>query len=215
MTIPSSCLWLTGLPGTGKTILCAAAIQRIRKEAQYACVLYFFCDHGDPSKRTHESFIVSLVRQMFETTPELLQQAEILYNEKSNNGERPFNRAEYVPLLCTFLGHFDRIYLFCDALDEASDGSEIAQTLEEMLQYAIAQNVDLHLLFTSRFDIQFEQRHSRITENSIKLAGNMRADIAQYVHKELEARLEKGTLKVRGKELGITIQNQISSRAGT
>jgi Cdc6-like AAA superfamily ATPase len=47
----ASSIWITGLPGSGKTLLCASIIQQLfylkEKDTENMVVLYFFCDHRD------------------------------------------------------------------------------------------------------------------------------------------------------------------------
>jgi hypothetical protein len=131
-----SSIWITGLPGSGKTLLCASAIQSaLGLERQNLAVLYFFCDHRDPSKVSHDSFVMTLIRQMLSHSPDLMEQAKTLYNEKANNGDRAYNRADYIPLIESFMIRFEHVFIFCDAVDEVSEGDEIASALSRLLAH--------------------------------------------------------------------------------
>jgi len=211
-----SSIWITDLPGSGKTLLCASAIKEIfvRKDKKVA-VLYFFCDHRDPSKVSHDNFVMTLARQLFEHSPELMDRARRIYDEKADDGDRPFKRADYAPLIESIMGQFESVYILCDALDEAAEGDEIANTLERLLSYGIRFNHSIKVLLTSRFDVQLERRHDLITANRVALAENMKPDIEQYINKEVENRIARGTLKLRNKVLQSLIQKRVTSRAGT
>jgi hypothetical protein len=211
-----SSIWITGLPGSGKTLLCASAIQKVlAKRSKTVAVLYFFCDHGDPSKVSHDSFVMTVMRQLLEQSPELIGNAKKIYDEKANNGERSFKRTDYIPLIQTFMSHFDNVYLLCDALDEASEGEEIATALKQLMSYCIRSEHSIRVLFTSRFDVQLERHHTLITSNRVALADNMKADIEQYVQMEVDHRTEKGSLKLRDQGLRPAIQERVACRAGT
>jgi hypothetical protein len=215
----SSSIWITGLPGSGKTLLCAAAIEKIisfkSESKEDWAVLYFFCDHGDPAKITHDNFIMILTRQMLDHSPAFLEQAKRIYDEKANNGDRIFNRADYIPLVQSFMNMCQHVFIFCDALDESSEGDEIAGTLNALLSYGRRCGIPTRVLFTSRFDVQLERRHPDITTNRVALAENMMTDIEQYVEKELSNRVVNGTLKLRNKALQSSIYQQVASHAGT
>jgi hypothetical protein len=211
-----SSIWITGLPGSGKTLLCASTIQSVLAlKRKNVAVLYFFCDHRDPSKLTHDSFVMTLTRQMLSHSPDLIERAKALYDEKANNGDRAYNRADYIPLIESFMSRFEHVFIFCDALDEASGGHEIASTLSRLLAHGQRHSVPTSVLFTSRFDVQLERRHTDITANRVALAENMKPDIQKYVSMEVEARIARGLLKLRDKALQASVQDRVASRAGT
>jgi hypothetical protein len=83
---PRSLVWLHGIPGAGKTILCSTIIQDVksRSSTDTAC-LYFYFDCGNVQKQSTTSMIYSLLAQLsyFAITPEVRQ----LY-EQCNNGAR-------------------------------------------------------------------------------------------------------------------------------
>jgi hypothetical protein len=215
----SSSIWITGLPGSGKTLLCASAIQKMltikTTGTEDMAVLYFFCDHRDPAKVTYDSFLMTLARQMLSHSPEFMDQAKKIYNEKAYNGERTFNRADYIPLIQSFMNLCKHVFILCDALDESSEGDEIAGSLEKLLSYGRQYGIPTRVLVTSRFDVQLERRHATLTADRVALAENMKPDIEQYVASEVNSRVLQGTLKMRDKKLQSLIQQQVASRAGT
>jgi hypothetical protein len=133
-------------------------------------VLYFFCDHGDPAKLTHDNFIMTLTRQLLDHSPEFMEQAKQIYDEKANDGDRPFNRADYLLLVQSFVNLCQNVFIFCDALDESSKGDEIASTLKSLLSYGRRCGIPTRVLSNSRFDVQLERRHTAITTNRVALA---------------------------------------------
>jgi hypothetical protein len=216
-----SSVWITGLPGSGKTLLCASTIQKLltikarNSTLGGMAILYFFCDHRDPNKVTHDNFVMTLTRQMLEHSPEFTEQAKRMYDEKANNGERMFNRADYISVLHSFMSLCKSIYIFCDALDESSEGNEIANSLEKLLAYGRKNGIPTRILITSRFDVQLERRHISITSNRVALAENMKPDVEHYVNTEVESRVTNGSLKLRDKGLKSSVRQQVASRAGT
>ncbi|KAH4197368.1 hypothetical protein HBI24_158410 [Parastagonospora nodorum] len=215
----TSSTWITGLPGSGKTLLCASAIQKLltlqTERNEDMTILYFFCDHRDPAKVTHDSFLMTLTKQILNHSPDFMEQAKKIYDEKANNGERMFNRTDYISLIQSFMSLCKHVFIFCDALDESSEGDEIANSLGNLFEYGQKCDVSTRVLMTSRFDVQLERRHATLTTNRVALAENMKPDIDQYVTTEVGSRVEKGTLKMRDKNLQSSIQEQVASRAGT
>lgn len=144
-----------------------------------------------------------------------MEHARKIYDEKANSGERVFNRGDYVSLIQTFMKLYKNIFICCDALDESSEGDEIASSLERLLAHGRKCGISTRLLFTSRFDMQLERRHTTITTNRVALADNMKSDIDQYVKVELDARIARKSLKLRDTKLHSVIRKQVASRAGT
>jgi len=215
----TSSIWITGLPGSGRTLLCASAIEKLlslkSEKTEDTTVLYFFCDHRDPAKVTHDNFLMTLTKQILNHSPDFMEQAKKVYDEKASNGEQTFNRTDYIPLIQSFMSFCKHVFIFCDALDESSEGDEIASSLGKLLAYGQKCGIPTSVLMTSRFDVQLERRHSALTINRVALAENMKPDIEQYVTAEVGSRIERGTLKMRDKKLQSSIQEQVASRAGT
>ncbi|EMD34303.1 hypothetical protein CERSUDRAFT_125486, partial [Gelatoporia subvermispora B] len=62
----SSLLWIHGIPGSGKTILCTAIIEDIRRLCliQQNCTLtYFYCDFQNAAKQNARGFLAHLLIQ--------------------------------------------------------------------------------------------------------------------------------------------------------
>jgi hypothetical protein len=212
----SSSLWITGLPGSGKTLLCASAVQSIlANRDESTAVLYFFFDHGDPTKVSNDHLVMTMIRQLLEQSLDLVGAAKKMFDDKSHGGERPFQRTEYIPLLQSFIDHFEDVYVLCDALDEATESDRIASTLETLMLHSTRRDQRIKLLFTSRFDVNLEHRHDLITSTRIALAENMKPDIEQYVVTEVNVRIRQGALKLRDQDLRTTIQKHVATRAGT
>lgn len=216
-----SSIWVTGLPGSGKTLLCSSAIQKLlaiktEKESEDdMAILYFFCDHRDPTKLSHDNFLMTLTRQLLNHSPEVMEHAKKVYDEKANSGERTFNRVDHIPLIQSFMKLCKNVFILCDALDESSEGDEIAASLGTLLSHGRESNIATRILITGRFDVQLEHRHATITNNRVALAENMKPDIEQYVETEVDARIAKGVLKLRDKALRSSVRDQVASLAGT
>ena len=67
-------LWLQAIPGAGKTILCSTIIDDIKEfctsRPEY-CFAYFYFDFGDRMKQTVDSFLRSIIIQLFIVYPNI------------------------------------------------------------------------------------------------------------------------------------------------
>ncbi|OAL56075.1 hypothetical protein IQ07DRAFT_187787 [Pyrenochaeta sp. DS3sAY3a] len=206
-------IWITGLPGSGKTILSSSVIEQIRsKSYPTTAVLFYFCDHRDHSKVTHSGFLMTITKQLLDQSPECLAHAKEVYEENSNY---PFHRTEYVPLIEELMSRFEEILILVDALDEATEKDQIAESLTALHGFGKSKGIVTKVILTSRFDLQVERRYPVITSTRITLAENMREDIDNYIKKELEVRMSQGSLKLRNKDLLSSVLQQVGMRAGT
>ncbi|KAF2118171.1 hypothetical protein BDV96DRAFT_597044 [Lophiotrema nucula] len=206
-------VWITGLPGSGKTLLCASIIERLQqmRDDSTTAVLYFFCDHRDRTKKSLEDFQVTITKQILDQSPACLIKAKELYEEKGKNFGKAFNKSDYLSLIESFLPSFKEVFIVVDALDEALDGDRIA----ESLAHFTTSHPFIKTLFSSRFDILIEQRHGSIAKKRVTLAANTRNDIEHLISTELRSRMDKGAIKVRDRSLVSIIQSRIEDQAGT
>lgn len=209
-------IWITGLPGSGKTILCSSIIEHVRQAASPDTpVMFFFCDHRDSQKQTLENFLMSILKQLLAVAPAALQQVKTIYKANYQISDRPFNRDDYAPLVRELLHDLEEYFLILDGLDESSEGESIADFLENIFTNAEGRGDRFHMIFSSRFDIGLEKRQNRIVSTRFPLGDNTRPDIERYIHSEIAYRLEKGKIKVRDRALLPAIEQCVSAKAGT
>ncbi|KAF2869516.1 hypothetical protein BDV95DRAFT_498197 [Massariosphaeria phaeospora] len=213
----SESVWITGLPGSGKTLLCSSIIEKLQTlyTSPTTAVLFFFCDHRDKSKRTLENFLTSIMKQIVDSSSACFNKAKELYNYKGKNSGRSLNASEYFPLIRSMIPEFEDIYVVVDALDEASQGDKIANALSQLRIAGSEQGIPVRVLISSRYDIRIERRHPTITSVRVALTENTHQDIARFITVELLRRVSEGIIKIRDKDLVSVIEHHITHRAGT
>ena len=60
---PSPHLWVHGLPGSGKSVLAANTINFLQENPSSICA-YFFCNYGEPAKRSADSIVRTIASQV-------------------------------------------------------------------------------------------------------------------------------------------------------
>lgn len=122
-------LWLHGIPGAGKTILCSSIIERLRTSYQaredYA-VLYFYFDFSDGAKQSVASMVKSLIYQLVSSSTSGPPDSAMELYTKCNAGADAPTVDELIGTFTSLLESSRRIFLCVDALDEcaASDWSQ-------------------------------------------------------------------------------------------
>lgn len=161
---------------------------------------------------THAGFLMTITKQLLDQSPECLAHAKEVFEDNSNY---PFHPAKYVPLIEELMSRFREVLLLVDALDEASEKNQIAESLTSLHGFGKIKGIVTKVIVTSRFDLHVERRYPEITSTRITLADNMRDDIDNYIKKELEVRMSQGSLKLRNKDLISSVLQQVGTRAGT
>ncbi|KAF3916902.1 Ankyrin-1 [Orbilia brochopaga] len=120
---PGKYLWIHGIPGAGKTIICSTIIEHlntaISEKKSVARVIYYYFDFADTNKLTVESFLQSAIYQLLSTTPgDLPEAATALYDRHS--GLQTPSSEELLDVFAELLSANSKTYVVLDAIDECS-----------------------------------------------------------------------------------------------
>lgn len=120
-----SCLFCSGIPGAGKTVLTSLVIDHLesRIAAIKPIVAYIFFDYKDQGRQTVTAILRSLLRQVIEFIGEIPQPIQHLYDALTpNKGESTMDEDRCISLLESLLKIEPRdAFLIFDALDECPD----------------------------------------------------------------------------------------------
>ena len=123
---PSELLWLTGLPGVGKSIISAHIITTIIAERPELCLLYFFCKDGEHKLTQAQNIVQTLSYQMalrnegFRKELERTRLEEKFVLSPALRIRLLYNRLFQQPLSSlTDVEEDEKVYCVIDGLDEA------------------------------------------------------------------------------------------------
>jgi NACHT domain len=139
-------LWLQAIPGAGKTILCSTIIDEIkefcanRSEYRFA---YFYFDFSDKKKQIVDSFVRSIIIQLFGYHQNIPIDIQSFYNTSHEN-QPPLDAL--IKILLSLLSTSSRTYILIDALDECCERGEMV----DLLKHLILSSNSMNLLITSR-----------------------------------------------------------------
>ena len=176
---PKKTLFCPGIPGAGKTMMIANAINHLQKNAKNnkVRIAYIFCNYKDAANQTTAYLLAALLQQLAtghgNTIPESLQR---LYESHSHDRTYP-SFQELSNTLETIISNIGSVFVLVDALDECSNENATRDQLLKRLR-ALQSNYDLRLMATSRFIPEIENEF----EHDLKL--EIRAsefDIERYV----------------------------------
>ncbi|ORY03156.1 hypothetical protein BCR34DRAFT_545330 [Clohesyomyces aquaticus] len=207
-----SFMWLSGFPGSGKTVLFSSVIETLTSQSspleEKSCFAFFYCDFRSRGSQDAINVIGSLVSQI------CLQlgycPGELVHAFKnSKSGVGPTKRPSFSLLrdvLCSF-STFRKLYLLIDAVDECSGRKDLLDFLTSTKD--ASQN--LSILLTSRDEIDI--RESLTTFKHLRLESNMQdvdRDIKLYIDRRLQSGEKLDWLKETVKD---DIKHSLASRS--
>ena len=144
----NSLLWLQGIPGCGKTILCSTIIEDVLLESPLMvkkAVAYFYFDFGNIESQ-YGGMIRSLIRQLAAQCTSQPNPLESLYSSCGNGFRQP-RLCDLKQTLCDLVQKFDDTFVIIDALDECKERQQLLNDIQVFVEWQIG---GLHILVTSR-----------------------------------------------------------------
>ncbi|KAL9097530.1 MAG: hypothetical protein Q9165_000426 [Trypethelium subeluteriae] len=214
---PHSFLWLSGLPGSGKTILSSTAIATLENDTTFSqWLLYFYFDFSNPKKQSHESMVRSLLHQLYYRSDFTRQELNLLFSSSQYGFWQP-NIESLCQVLRDSIEHGDQIWIILDALDEctAKQGLQNDSLLPWIRDLIGAKLDHVHVLVTSRPEHDIERTFQDLAsiDDIIRLNSNLVSnDIYTYIHARV--RDHDGLERWRGRpDVQDEIEKELTKRA--
>ncbi|KAK3342072.1 hypothetical protein B0T25DRAFT_358324 [Lasiosphaeria hispida] len=187
----SPLLWLSGIPGAGKTILASIAVDEAQNLSN-ATVVYFYCKYEDDTRNTFISVARSILAQLLAQNPHLLP----YFHEKSSLiGDTSLtSKAVAKEMIQTALSYCRRTWIILDGLDEClrDERIEIASFFRKIVEIEVLSPDTTELtrcLFVSQEDGVATDSFGGIP--NIKIANKNRDDLKDFAeawHQKIEAK---------------------------
>jgi hypothetical protein len=193
LTGRNSSLWLSGSPGSGKSVLFSTAIQNVlrhRRSDPRIGIGFFYFTFNDGSKRGESAMLRTFLLQLSSKLQDGYQDLAGLY--KSYPTVIPPARV-LLECLRRLMRRFDHTYLMLDALDEIPRNvlrENVLNALGEMRHWGLE---GVHLFVTSRNELDIRQLLNPLPSEEIVIGRNeIDKDIANYISFQLteDQRLE-------------------------
>ncbi|CAI6332928.1 unnamed protein product [Periconia digitata] len=137
-------LWLTGKPGSGKSVLSASVIRFLRLNRQ-STVLFYYCSYLSSELNQSTRILKSLATQLLRLKTDL---SSFVYSEFVTKGLTPSLQTlkEIVPPM---LASMDRPCIIIDGIDECKEGKH-KDVVRDILGLAPAEGTGVQILISSR-----------------------------------------------------------------
>lgn len=167
-TQKSSFLWLHGIPGCGKTVLCSTVVDDIASTCQVGggkVLAYYYFDFNESRKQTCEGLLRSLVTQIFGQTTRGSETVEAQFSD-CGEGQREPTLKGLIQALRQLSEPLEETHFVFDALDECVEIPAVISFLEEVRGW---HNPNLHILITSRNEVAIEKGFRSLTTDQIQI----------------------------------------------
>ncbi|KAJ5901293.1 hypothetical protein N7504_007286 [Penicillium tannophilum] len=173
-------LWVSGIPGSGKTILASSIVEQAQRLSTKPTVLFFYCKHDDPEHDNFLSLARGILAQILHQDKDLLT---YFYEERSKSKEAVLSAPDQVRrLLALAFQRCKNTYIILDGLDECKrdDRKEIVQWFIRLVEkLPVNESSRIRCLFTSRDDGPGRKDFDGMFSLSIRQE-DMRGDLQHY-----------------------------------
>ena len=183
----ASFLWIHGIPGCGKTVLCSTIIEDIitscRVDRRNALAYYYF-DFNEYTKRTRDGLARSLVSQLLDRSLENFRMMEEMFMLCGEGRTEP-TTAALTTLLRKLIAQRKETYIVLDALDEGLEIPAVISLIDEIRGW---HDHNLHILVTSRKERLIENGLQKLITHQVCIQNDIvDADIKLLVRECLSS----------------------------
>lgn len=210
---PGSRLWLSGIPGAGKTVLAGAVIQEALTRS-YAMdgvgVGFFFCDYKDSSTWNITNILGAVASQLARQKDEAFEVLQDYYHElhPPRGLEKTPDPSELRTRISKMSELFDQVMIIVDGLDECGDNTDdVVEVLSELGEYTTA--LSMALFSRDHYNIR---AHLEGDFEHVEIAAHT-DDIQLYVAAELDKRIRTRRLQLTNMEIKDEVMETLVNRA--
>ncbi|PYH66772.1 uncharacterized protein BO88DRAFT_392289 [Aspergillus vadensis CBS 113365] len=169
----------TGIPGAGKTMLTAIVIKHLEEKCEHdrsVGLAYIYCNFRRHHEQSVDNILASLIKQLCQRMSSLPGDIKTLYAQHKKLQTRP-ELDELFESLSVLLGHFSRIFIVVDALDEYSSRDEALRRLLSEL-FRLQSNSTVSIFATSRHSPVIQSAFDGCLQQEISAAAE---DVEAYL----------------------------------
>jgi hypothetical protein len=195
-------LFCPGMPGAGKTMIAAIAIDHLYSTAggNNIGIAYLFCSYKAHTDQSASSLLAALLKQLVQSRPDSAGPVTQMYDDYLKRKSRPtFDKI--FGSLQSICSNDKIVYIVVDALDECADRGARDQLIDKLCD--LQAQIDVRLLFTSR--LIPEIRHKFESDPTMEVRAR-KEDVRQFVAGQIP-RLQN--FIQRDEQLKDAIQNEI------
>ena len=163
-------LWMTGIPGAGKSYLCSLLVEHLRTQHHFS-TLYYFCDHQSSNGDTCAMVLRTIAIQLLQQNHDMVSLVYQAYLLKGSNRSGPAMKN----MLAQILPTSKVVRIVIDGIDEASHETQ-QEVLKSLIEVQKSTGHHCKILVCSRDEPQIQKSlaakvHLKIGEKTLKGLG--------------------------------------------
>jgi hypothetical protein len=193
---PGSRLWLSGIPGAGKTVLASSVIEEaLRTSDSEHAVAFFYCDYKNPASQDPLKILGCIASHIARQNESCLEKLREYYKICHPDGNLPRmpDKSRLRSLILDMASEFTNVSILVDGLDECNE-----TTVEVVEMLAGLGGPNLRTLFLSRAEQHIREILTDYTQISIAARNS---DLKLYVASEIEIRTRNKRLQLKSDQL--------------
>jgi hypothetical protein len=177
---PKKILFCPGIPGAGKTMIAAIAIDHLCKRAQSEDigVAYLFCNFKAQLEQTSTALLAAVLKQLVQSRPDIASPVIQIYE---NEGTQP-SLDEILGALRSVCLAYSTVYIVVDALDECTNRGGTRSRLMDQL-HQLQAKTNIRSMFTSRFIPEVAEKFQSEPMLEVRASDQ---DVRRYVAGQLQ-----------------------------
>ena len=206
-------LWLRAKPGSGKTILMSASVERMQarnsESGEARGIAYFFCSFTDQNTQEPKNILGSFLVQLCEACPSYWAEVEGQYQGLKQSLQQEPKRLDIVELerLITQCSRYmSEVVLFLDAVNETTEHHKILRSLEKVV--VRSESVRVVLSSTEQLSTTFKPESATIVSMRNEQTSD---DIKRYIEACIEEDDNLSDLPLKVKEDIISVLHRKSN----
>ncbi|KFY32072.1 hypothetical protein V493_00539 [Pseudogymnoascus sp. VKM F-4281 (FW-2241)] len=175
-------LFCPGIPGAGKTMIAAIAVDHLWKvfQGDNVGIAYIYCNYKRQETQTTKELLAAILKQLVQECPSYGESVTALHKLHIDRRTSP-SLDEICTALKSVLSNYSKAYIIIDALDECTDSDGTRSELLTILR-SLQAKTDTRLMATSRFVSKIEQLFQGTPMLEIRASD---ADVKRYVFGQL------------------------------
>ncbi|KAF8489946.1 ankyrin repeat-containing domain protein, partial [Gautieria morchelliformis] len=199
---PHSFLWLRGIPGAGKTILCSTIVEDLslhcRSDPSLA-IAFFYFDFNNKDTLPN-AVLRSLIEQLSVQCVSIPYALESLFSkDEHGSAHQDPGQEDLMSTLKTIITGFQAVYIVFDALDECPERTRFLMVIRDIHGWEFEL---LHLLVTSRKERDIEEMLGGLISHEMPMDKSLvDNDIQVHVTRTLEDDVKFSMCSAEEKEM--------------
>jgi Cdc6-like AAA superfamily ATPase len=171
-------LFCPGIPGAGKTMMAAIAIDHLCKtvRSDEVGIAYVYCNYNSQGNQSVDALLSAILKQLLQSRPDIAEEAVQLYDSYIHKRKTPTTDEIFAALQAT-CANYTWVHIVVDALDESSDRDGARSGLVTKLRNLQSRS-DIRLMVTSRFIPDIEQEFRSAPKLEVRATDE---DVGRYV----------------------------------